>query len=106
MPDDWLSLLRQEVARAGSIQKAADRVGVSRAAVSLALAGRYPASTRKLSAKVLRALAGRMACPLQADGISPADCAARRDQPMPMSRPAELRAWTTCQNCPNRPKEA
>lgn len=98
----WLELLRDDVARTGSIGRTAVRVGVSRTAVSLALAGKYPSGTGKLAAKVLAALSDRVACPHLGATIARAACADRASRPMPMSSAAELRAWSACQACPNK----
>lgn len=101
----WLTLLAEEVARTGSKAKAAKKVGISRSAVSLVLAGRYPANTERVAAKVLDALAGRVTCPHDGTDIPRKVCTDRATAPMPMSSPAQLRAWTACQACANRPKE-
>ena len=52
MDGDWRSLLIGEAART-SIAATARRLGYSRTAVSLVLAGKYPGSTDKLAARVL-----------------------------------------------------
>lgn len=103
----WLTLLAEDVARTGSKAATARKVGVSRSAVSLALAGKYPArDLSRLANKVLDALAGRVSCPHDGGDIARAACAERAAAPMPMSSPASLRAWTACRSCLNRPKEA
>jgi hypothetical protein len=102
----WLTLLAEDVARTGSKAKTAARIGISRSAVSLALAGRYPAATDKLEAKVLEALAGMVPCPYDSQDIPRRSCRDRALRPMPMSSARELRSWTACQSCPHQPKEA
>jgi len=102
----WLTLLAEDVARSGSRAATARRIGISRAAVSLLLSGRYPGSTDKMAAKVLAALAGRVPCPHDGADIARAACADRAASAMPMSSPAALRAWMACRRCPHRPKEA
>jgi hypothetical protein len=98
----WLTLLAEDVARSGSKAATARRVGVSRTAVSLALAEKYPADdTRRLEGKVLAALAGRVACPHDGTDIARRACADRATSPMPMSSPAALRAWMACRTCPH-----
>lgn len=93
---DWLSLLRAEVARTNTV-KAARRVGCARSAVSMALAGKYPAATDSLAAKVMAVL-GRVACPLAGD-ITASDCADSRARPMPSGSRQAFRAWRVCQSC-------
>ena len=100
----WLTLLAEDVERSGSKAKTAARIGISRSAVSLALAGRYPAATDKLEAKVLEALAGMVPCPYDGQDIPRRSCRDRASRPMPMSTARELRAWTACQSCPHKPQ--
>ncbi len=102
----WLTLLAEDVARTGSKAATARKIGISRAAVSLLLAGKYPAAdTAPMGAKVLGALAGRVPCPHDGVDLARAACAERAGAPMPMSSPASLRAWTACRTCPHAPKE-
>jgi len=102
----WLILLANDVARTGSKAATARKIGISRTAVSLALSGKYPAEdTSRIEAKVLEALAGRVPCPHDRTDIARRACSDRATAPMPMSNPVELRAWTACGACPNRPKE-
>ena len=108
----WLTLLAEDVARTGSKAETARRISagcgakVSRTAVSLLLAGKYPAAdTAPMAAKVLAALAGRVPCPHDGVDLARAACAERAGAPMPMSSPASLRAWTACRTCPHAPKE-
>lgn len=102
---DWLTLLEEDVKRTGSKAKTALKLGISRPAVSLALLGRYPASTKKLEAKVLKLLADRVHCPFDGTDIARGECQTRAAALMPQSSPAEFRAWSACQSCPNNPKE-
>ncbi len=103
----WLTLLAADVAKTGSKAATARRVGISRTAVSLALAGKYPAEdTSRIEARVLAALAGRVPCPHEGTDIARPTCTDRSGRPMPMSSPAELRAWMACRTCLHRPKES
>jgi len=102
----WLTLLAADVEQTGSKAATARRIGISRTAVSLALAGKYPAEdTSRIEARVLAALAGRVPCPHDRTDIARSDCADRAARPMPMSSPTELRAWTACRACAHQPKE-
>ena len=100
----WLDLLKAEVERSGNMAETARLVGVSRTAVSLALAGKYPTSTRKLESKVMAALSRRVECPHLGGSLTRAACADRSTRPMPQSSAAELRAWRACQGCDHRKK--
>ena len=98
MSAPWLDFLADEAART-SIAATARRLGYSRTAVSLALAGKYPGSTDRLAATVLDIL-GRLACPHLEREVTPGECAVNGGQ-MPTSSPAALRLWRACQTCPH-----
>jgi len=95
----WLALLKAEAERT-SIAAAARKVGYARASISLALAGRYPAATDALAAKVERALGGRVDCPFAGTDIPAAECDAARDRPASASNPGAFRQWRACRVCP------
>ncbi len=97
---DWLAVLNQEAAQT-SIAAAARKLGYSRTAVSLALAGKYPGDTAKLAARVLAVL-GRVECPHLGFAVTPTRCADASGV-MPTSSPGDLRLWRACQACPNKP---
>lgn len=99
-------LLRDAVARHGSISAVARIIGYKRPSVSLYLAGRYPADPSRIEAAILAKLAGRVACPHLGRDIAGDDCRGFALRPMPMSDPRALRHWRACQGCPSRPKEA
>lgn len=101
---DWIDLLRDDVVRSGSINKTAQKIGVSRSSISLALSGKYPAGTKSLEAKVREALTGLIECPFHGASIPAADCVSSSHAPMPTSSPAALRMWSACQTCPQKPK--
>jgi len=98
----WITLLANEV-RATNRKMAGDRIGVSRSAVSLALANRYPSpSTDSIEKKVLLALDG-LKCPAQQLTISVEQCREYRSRPAPTHNPMAMRLWRSCQTCPNNP---
>jgi hypothetical protein len=97
--EDWLSLIRAAATRYGGIKAVADVVGVSRTALSLALAGKYPGKTAKLEAKVLRRLTS-VECPHLGTTIVFEQCAFHRTRSPPSSSPAKLNHWIACQSCP------
>jgi len=99
---DWLALLRAEAA-ASSNAAVARRIGISRTAVSLALAGRYPADTGKLSRRVLQALAGRVACPGLDEEIAAETCRDWAAKPFAATSSHRVRMYRACQSCPRNP---
>lgn len=105
MTPQALELLKAEVARVGSIQAAAKAIGVSRTALSLVLAGKYPADTGRLEAKV-RAIAERVPCPHLGDLVRRDHCRDLALGPCPTHTPEAAAAWRACINCPHRPSPA
>ncbi|NVF15967.1 hypothetical protein [Vreelandella maris] len=98
----WIVLLADEV-RATNRKITAERIGVSRSAVSLALANRYPSpSTASIEKKVLEALDG-LDCPALAITISAEQCRDYRARPAPTHNPMAMRMWKHCQRCPHNP---
>jgi len=97
----WLDLLRTEV-QSTTMTKAAERLGISRTAVSLCLSGKYGAKTDKVAAKVLDVL-GAMECPALAETITPLECEAYRTRSAPLNNPMAMRHWRACQHCPHNP---
>lgn len=95
----WIDLLREEVTRRGSMAAAARFLGVSRASVSTALAGKYPADTRKLEAKVLKTLRGAVECPHLGQTITFEECSFNRTRSIPGTR-EKIDHWLACQECP------
>lgn len=98
--EHWLELLK---ARAEATSKAAValELGVSRTAVSLVLAGKYPGKTDRMRERVLEMLS-RVRCPYSGGMVSPADCAEMAGK-MPTSSPGALRWWRRCQRCEHNP---
>lgn len=99
-----LELLRAEIHRRGSIQGAANSIGVSRTALSLILGGKYPADTSRIEAKVL-AIAGRVECPHLGDLVRGDHCIATALGPCPSHTPQAAAAWRACLSCQHRPPE-
>lgn len=101
-PPRWITLLAAEV-EASNRQAAGQRIGVSRTAVSLALANKYPSpSTAGIERRVLQALDGRD-CPAHGEIISAQQCREYRDRPAPTQNPMSMRVWRVCQRCPHNP---
>lgn len=102
-PPRWILLLADEV-RATNRKVTGERVGISRSAVSLALANRYPSpSTRSIEKKVLLALDG-LNCPAQQLTISVEQCRDYRARPAPTHNPMAMRMWRHCQTCRHNPE--
>ena len=98
----WLDLLRQAVEAPGSSQKkVADDLGLKRPTISLVLAGKYPAKTDRIAARVINVY-GRVQCPFLAEEITGAQCSEYSSRAAPTSSPFAMRHWRACQSCPNR----
>ena len=104
MPEsDALALLRAEVERAGKMETVAERLGVSRTAVSLLLSGKYSADPARMYDRILDVLGG-VTCPhLEAD-IPRSVCRGwhERQRP-PAQRASDVSHWRACQTCPHNP---
>jgi hypothetical protein len=99
--DDWMSLLRDAVARS-SRQAVADTLEVSRTTVSLVLSGRYLGKTDRVAARVIRVL-GQIRCPYNGAMIAPSFCHELTARRPPINNPSKLSNWRTCQSCPHHP---
>ncbi|MEW5905134.1 MAG: helix-turn-helix transcriptional regulator [Pseudomonadota bacterium] len=94
----WLQLLKQAVNDTNSHQSVADKLGISRASVSLAARGKYPAKTDKLEAKVLDVYS-RVTCPHTGNEITHVECRTTSTASTPTSSPQAMRQWRACQSC-------
>ena len=99
-----LELLRDAVAREGSISAVARRLNYTRSAISQALSQRYPADTGVLASKIENAFAGVRHCPHLDQDIEADECRWWRTRPCPTSRPSDVRHWGACKTCPNNPE--
>lgn len=99
---DWFTLLSAEVAKT-SRAEVAERLGVSRTAISLVMNGKYGADTGKIAARVL-AVYDVVACPHLGREISQGECREHAARAIPTSSPRAVRHWKACQTCPNRPQ--
>lgn len=98
----WLEILKHAVdAPDSSMGKVAEKLGCSRTAISLVLAGKYPAKTDKMAARVMQVY-GRVQCPFLLKEISGKECHDFHTKDAPTSSPFAMRHWRACQNCPNR----
>jgi hypothetical protein len=95
----WVDMLREEVASRGSIASVARFIGVSPAAISTAIAGKYPGKTDRLEAKVLKILRGAVECPHLNRVIAFEECSFSRTRSIPGTR-EKIDHWLACQECP------
>lgn len=96
----WLDLLKKRVDES-SMGKVAEELQCSRTAVSLVLAGKYPASTEKFATRVIARYA-RIPCPFLEREISGAECREFHTRETPTSSPFAMRHWRACQGCQHR----
>lgn len=94
---EWRALLDAAV-EASSKQAVADRLGVTRTAVSLVCSDKYPARTDKFAARVMDVL-GRETCPYLCIEITREQCREFSNRRAPISSPREMRHWRACQGC-------
>lgn len=98
------AFLLLQVRRKGAISAVARELGYSRAAVSLALNGKYPGDTRCLRAKLFEVYRGRLVCPHLGHEIEDAVCAWWRTRPCPTAHAGEVSHWLACKACPLNPE--
>lgn len=112
---EWITILRGDVEATGSIQTTAERVGVSRGALS-AILNQTPSSpyvngkssTKKIELRVLNTI-GRILCPFLSElmgadhRITGIECRehAGREYP-PTNSPRAMAHWRACQGCDKR----
>ncbi len=97
---NWLQMLADAV-EADPRGKAgiAERLDVSRTAISLVLDNKYPAKTDRIEAKVI-AILSRVDCPFMGESITRSQCTDFANRAAPTNSPREMRHWRTCQTCP------
>jgi hypothetical protein len=99
MPD-WIAALAAECDRT-SIAAAAGRIGISRTAGSLVLAGKYPAKTDAVEREVRAVLMNTtVACPV----IGEMSVLACQDHQKAEWSPRRAMIQAACAVCPHRPK--
>lgn len=109
MTAEWIELLNDAVAaerqrtgrKRGAITIVAEKIGMSRSAVSTAMRGEYPGATHRIEARVLKVFGGgRVLCPHLGHAIEGALCQSWQTRAQPRSNPDALRHWTACRACP------
>lgn len=94
-----MALLHTEVGNS-SKARVADRLGVSRTAISLIMNGKYPSRLDKIAAKVLNVF-GKVECPYLGIEIELIQCHETHSGPAPTWDPSALAHRRACQACPN-----
>ena len=92
-----LTLMQQEAART-SKTAVADRMGISRTAVSLVLGGKYPAKNDKVFAAALAVL-DQHNCPYMGIEVAADYCRDMSTGPTPTWDPSALAQRRVCQSC-------
>lgn len=112
---EWIEILRDDVRATGSITKTAERVGVSRGAISAILnktaSSPYAngkSSTERIAQRVMNTI-GRIACPFLSElhgteyritGLECRETAGR--ERAPTNSPRAMAHWRACQGCDKR----
>lgn len=101
-PPPFITLLAAEVV-ASNRRVAGERIGMSRTAVALVLANKYPSpSTAGIERRVLDTLGSRE-CPAMGERITTQQCRDYRERPAPTHNPMAMRVWRVCQTCRHNP---
>ena len=100
---DWMEILKSKVATFGQA-KIAERLDVSRTAISLVLSGNYPSKTDRIAVRVMEAF-GKVECPFLKAEISNGECRGHSNAAIPTSSPRALRHWRACQSCQHKSEE-
>ncbi len=101
-PPLFVQLLGAEVARS-NMTETGKRIGMSRSAVSLVLANRYPSpSTAGVERRVMDAL-GRLDCVAIDAEVTAEQCQSYREKPAPTHNPNTMQQWKACQHCAFNP---
>ncbi len=101
-PPLFVRLLAKEV-MATSRRQAAERISMSRTAVSLILANKYSSpSTAGVERRVMEVL-GRIECTATHEILTVEQCQAFYQRPAPIHNPPAMQHWRVCQDCPYNP---
>ena len=95
--DDWRSLLARAVEQS-SCAAVGRKLGISRTAVSLLLAGKYKGKSERMAALILEQFSS-VECPIHGRKVARAFCVKQRAEALPTANPFALRAWLACQKC-------
>jgi predicted transcriptional regulator len=102
LPVDALEAL-QKLCGATTQAAAARRLGVSDAAVSGALKGRYIGNVERLAERIRGELLNAVVeCPVLGS-ITARICQDEREKPFHTANPMRVQIWRACKSCPNNP---
>jgi hypothetical protein len=101
---NWLALLEADIAKTGSIQATAVKLGYSRAAISLIRRGKYSGDPSRVIARIHQ-ICATVACPHLGQDITGAECRAFAERAYPTSSSLEAAHWRACRRCPQRSTE-
>ncbi|MGA3799141.1 hypothetical protein ACPCYX_15415 [Pseudomonas fluorescens] len=97
-PPLFIRLLAAEVGETNRA-RAAERIGISRTAVSLVLNNKYASpSTKGVERRVMAAL-GQIVCVAVSEKVSIEQCQTYREKPAPTHNPQAMQYWRACQHC-------
>lgn len=101
----WLELIRAEATRTSNAAVAL-RLGYSRTAISLLLAGKYPGRPDKIEKKAIEVLepAVTVDCPYLGESIPIPQCQQYSVRKVPTHNPQKMAHWRACQECQNKCK--
>lgn len=103
LPEDALQALRG-LCQVQSQAKVAKRLGVSDAAISSALRGKYIGNVERLAERIRgELLDAKVACPVLGE-ITSRICQDEREKPFHAANPLRVSLWRECQRCPHNPK--
>lgn len=95
---DALSLLRQKV-KESSQAEVANRLGYSKATVSLVLNEKYNGNLNSVSLKIKEVFGGlKVSCPVLGE-IDLSECAENKRQPFSATNPLRVRLFKACKSC-------
>lgn len=101
-PPLFVRLLAAE-ATATNRTAAAQRIGMSRTAVSLILSNKYDSpSTAHVERRVMEVL-GRIECVAVGQSLTVEQCQTFYTRPAPTHNPMAMQLWRACQQCPFNP---
>jgi hypothetical protein len=103
LDDKTRALFMQAIAELGSKQAVANRIGVSRTAISLCLADKYAAGVHEVKRKFYEALALPVACPHLSKQITMKQCEGFRSRPFTTASRAVALHCMACRECPLNP---
>jgi DNA-binding XRE family transcriptional regulator len=101
---DWLAALADEC-DATSQAQAAERIGFSRATVSLVLSGKYRGSLPNVARAIrITLMSGTVECPILGE-ISEAECDLHQRAPFSSSNSMRVRLYKACRSCRHNAKQ-